>query len=85
MSSNNEARQANYEKGNISPLVTNLLQSDMTRGELVKEAEELLSWVKSVYPEDYEIYVNRKFDGINEENVIKVLKNVVTMCTYNSL
>lgn len=77
--------QVNYEKGELSHNATRLLQGEYTREELVEEAKSLLSWVKTVYPEDYELYIRSKFKEVNKENVIKVLKNVITMCTYNSL
>lgn len=82
---NDNINQTNYEKGELSHTATRLLQGEYTREELVEEATSLLSWVKSVYPEDYELYIRSKFKEVNEENVIKVLKNVITMCTYNSL
>lgn len=82
---NNIVKTLDYEKGDISQIATRLLQGGEASKDTVEETKELLVWIKSIYPEDYELYIESKFNEVNKENVIKVLKNVITMCTSNSL
>lgn len=82
---NNSVKTLDYERGNISQIATRLLQGGESNKDTVEETKDLLVWIKSIYPEDYELYIESKFNEVSKENVIKVLKNVITMCTSNSL
>lgn len=78
--------KTNHDSGlQISVLATNLLRSDYDSDRLIEETNSLLTFIKSVYPQDYEIYIGSKFSDINPQNVKEVLKKVLTMNTYNSL
>ena len=80
----NNFSKVNYRKGDVSRAATRLLQEDFSKDYVISEIKALLSWVKTIYPEDYEIYIKDSTSEVNEENAVSFLKNVITMCTYNS-
>lgn len=85
LSTKKTMKTIDYKKEEISHVATELLQGEHDKKYLVDETRALLSWVKSVYPNDYEIYIEDEFKVINESNVVKALKKTVSMCTFNSL
>lgn len=82
---NNSLKKIDYKKGKISVLATNLLEGEYSDEHLISETKALLSWIKSIYPEDYMLYINSKFNDINNDNVRKILRRIIIMCTANEL
>lgn len=74
----------NNNKEEISEKATKLLKSKQRVDRLIQKTKDLMSWIETLYPKDYEIYLKGKFDVVDENNVSDVLRNVIVMCTANN-